>query len=133
MRKWLSRAILNTSHKTTFCDECPLLEVKRTWTGRSIACLRVRDGHHSRAELFPRLATTFGRQSPEFVVNSRSRLPTRLITESTTARPTRNFRATSCASYRSPPATRIRSDLPLLRLLSIRESAHTNSTRNYTA
>src|SRR5262249_41380174 len=30
MRKWLSRAILNTSDKTTFCDECPLLGVKRT-------------------------------------------------------------------------------------------------------
>ena len=27
-------------------------------------------GHHSRAELLPCRATTFGRQSPEFVVNS---------------------------------------------------------------
>jgi len=31
-------------------------------------------GHHSRAEPLPCRATTFGRQSPEFVVNSRSQI-----------------------------------------------------------
>jgi hypothetical protein len=40
----------------------------------SVAIRSAPGGHYSRAELLPRRATTLGRQSPEFVVDSRSQI-----------------------------------------------------------
>src|SRR5262249_8875200 len=47
MRKWLSRAILNTSDKTTFCDECPLLGGKADSDCNAKCPLLTQSGHRT--------------------------------------------------------------------------------------
>jgi hypothetical protein len=73
------RTSLAASHMSAFGGKAEIAMTNRNVRyDQAIATIRGYDvrkgqgGHRSRAEPLPRRATTFGRQSPKFVVNSRS-------------------------------------------------------------